>query len=374
MELLECPACNRTFNAPITLKCGHTFCKGCLSSKRQKACKICRLRYRITPNINICLHHIVELAGQLGKKYAFNADYMTFEPLDVLPVDTASNKDIVDVYEERANSATSEKDVQSPLTFDALLPDAFNKDTQEAEVRPRPSIANEIIKSYHRTSRISRNADDSVEEDSSASPPSQNQPAPTSRLAQQVKKQDQKPGTHHKDQGQHVVTVPLRSARKQESLAEWPRRDKQRGERSRNSVRWAPDVVDNSPKLAHRIPKDVGIGANVWRLSPSPPDVDSSSPETPQASEFHPGDTVRVRAECSEFGREWSGQTGVVRAINGGTVTISLNTAIWTCRTVDIERVEESAEARGPISRFRGVFDGDAMRGRTMARAFAGST
>lgn len=171
-----------------------------------------------------------------------------------------------------------------------------------------------------------------------------------------------------------MVTVPLRSARKQESLAEWPRRDKQRGERSRNSVRWAPDVVDNSPKLAHRIPKDVGIGANVWRLSPSPPDVDSSSPETPQASEFHPGDTVRVRAECSEFGREWSGQTGVVRAINGGTVTISLNTAIWTCRTADIERVEESAEARGPISRFRGVFDGDAMRGRTMARAFAGST
>lgn len=170
MELLECPACNRTFNAPITLKCGHTFCKGCLSSKRQKACKICRLRYRITPNINICLHHIVELAGQLGKKYAFNADYMTFEPLNVLPVDTASNKDIVDVYEERANSATGEKDVQSPLTFDALLPDAFNKDTQEAEVRPRPSIANEIIKSYHRTSRISRNADDSVEEDSSASP------------------------------------------------------------------------------------------------------------------------------------------------------------------------------------------------------------
>lgn len=371
MELLECPACNRTFNAPITLKCGHTFCKGCLSSKRQKACKICRLRYRVTPNINICLHHVVELATQLEKKYTFNPDYMTFELLGARPVDSALNRDIVDVYEERANLSNKEKKTPSPLTFDTLLSNAPNKSNTELEERPRPSIANEIINSYHRTSRISRNADDSTTEPSSPSSLVPSKSAPVSQSNRQGKKQEQKLAASCKDKQQHqVILAPLKSARRQESWAEWPRRDKQK---TRNSVRWAPDVIDNSPKLTHRIPKDVGIGDNAWRLSP-PADTDSSSPEVPQGNEFHPGDIVKVRAECSEFGRAWSGQTGVVRAINSGTVTISLNTAIWTCRVSDIELVEEPAEAREPASRFRGLLDGDATRSRVMARACAGST
>lgn len=373
MELLECPACNRTFNAPITLKCGHTFCKGCLSSKRQKACKICRLRYRVTPNINICLHHIVELARQLEKKYTFNPDYMTFEPLETLPVDRALDKDVVDVYEERADPSIKEKGTLSPPTFDTLLSDVLRKDASKPGERPRPSIANEIINSYHRTSRISRNADDSVDDSSLPSSPPQAQITLTTQPTNQSKKQEQRPITPRKDQHQQTIVAPLKSARKQESWAEWPRQDKYKGERNHNSVRWAPDVVDNSPKLAHRIPKDVGIGYNIWHSSPPPPDTDSSSSEAPPPNEFHPGDIVRVRAECSEFGREWSGQTGVVRAMSGGTVTISLNTAIWTCRASDIERIEEPLEARGPVSRFRGVLDGDGMRGR-IARACAGST
>lgn len=371
MELLECPACSRTFNAPVTLKCGHTFCKGCLSSKRQKACKVCRLRYKVTPNINICLHHVVELAGQLGKKYTFNPEYMTFELLDMPPVDRDLNKDVADVYEERANLSSKGKKVPSPPTFDTLLQNVLNGDAKESEERPRPSIANEIINSYYRTSRISRNADDSTNEPSSPSSPYLFQSASIAQPFKQAKKQGQKPAAPRNEQ-QQAALVPLKPARKQESWAEWPRRDKQK---ARNSVRWAPDVVDNSPKLAHRIPKDVGIGNNAWRLSPPlPPDTDSSSPEAPPGNEFRPGDTVKVRTECSEFGREWSGQTGVVRAISGGMVTISLNTAIWTCRVSDIERAEEPVEARGAVSRFRGVLDGDAMRSRIMARACAGST
>ncbi|XP_072001634.1 LON peptidase N-terminal domain and RING finger protein 1-like isoform X1 [Engystomops pustulosus] len=46
MELLSCPSCQQTLWEPITLACGHTFCKICLKAARR--CQICKQRLKIS--------------------------------------------------------------------------------------------------------------------------------------------------------------------------------------------------------------------------------------------------------------------------------------------------------------------------------------
>ncbi|CAJ0941221.1 unnamed protein product, partial [Ranitomeya imitator] len=46
MELLSCPSCQHTLWEPVTLACGHTFCKKCL--KGVNRCQLCTLRVRIS--------------------------------------------------------------------------------------------------------------------------------------------------------------------------------------------------------------------------------------------------------------------------------------------------------------------------------------
>ncbi|XP_068099984.1 uncharacterized protein [Hyperolius riggenbachi] len=60
---LECPLCKETFNDPVTLHCGHNFCKGCIEtwdSQKQKesSCPLCREKFREMPKINRILREV----------------------------------------------------------------------------------------------------------------------------------------------------------------------------------------------------------------------------------------------------------------------------------------------------------------------------
>ncbi|KAM4036624.1 LON peptidase N-terminal domain and RING finger protein 1-like isoform 2-T2 [Anomaloglossus baeobatrachus] len=46
MELLSCPSCQQTLWDPVTLACGHTFCKKCL--KEVNRCQLCKQRVKIS--------------------------------------------------------------------------------------------------------------------------------------------------------------------------------------------------------------------------------------------------------------------------------------------------------------------------------------
>ena len=44
VEELNCPVCMCLFTTPVTIQCGHTFCRYCLmnSVKSKNSCPICR--------------------------------------------------------------------------------------------------------------------------------------------------------------------------------------------------------------------------------------------------------------------------------------------------------------------------------------------
>lgn len=45
MELFNCPSCQQILWQPVTLACGHSFCKKCLKSVNR--CQICKQRLKI---------------------------------------------------------------------------------------------------------------------------------------------------------------------------------------------------------------------------------------------------------------------------------------------------------------------------------------
>lgn len=71
-DITKCPICISTLIEPVTLLCGHSFCKlceiSCHSNKDGiKQCALCRFSYSDEPKVNIVLHNI--LKQLLGDKY-----------------------------------------------------------------------------------------------------------------------------------------------------------------------------------------------------------------------------------------------------------------------------------------------------------------
>lgn len=84
MEYLICPECNRPFNLPVSLRCGHSFCRGCLALQNdrvrgRKRCPICGDTYKNDPQICVVLHKLVELGNVLCQKYRINYTTMSVE-------------------------------------------------------------------------------------------------------------------------------------------------------------------------------------------------------------------------------------------------------------------------------------------------------
>ena len=70
--ITECPICISILIEPVTLLCGHSFCKlcelSCISTKGGiKSCSLCRMCYSDQPKVNIILHNILKCV--FGNKY-----------------------------------------------------------------------------------------------------------------------------------------------------------------------------------------------------------------------------------------------------------------------------------------------------------------
>lgn len=48
MELLACPCCQHPLWDPVTVPCGHTFCKRCLQGAARGRCQVCRTKLKIS--------------------------------------------------------------------------------------------------------------------------------------------------------------------------------------------------------------------------------------------------------------------------------------------------------------------------------------
>ncbi|CAK79293.1 unnamed protein product (macronuclear) [Paramecium tetraurelia] len=66
-QLFDCPICLQTLLQPITLTCGHTFCKPCVRSKyfyqSYNSCPVCRAPIQIYLNqfkVNILLENLIK--------------------------------------------------------------------------------------------------------------------------------------------------------------------------------------------------------------------------------------------------------------------------------------------------------------------------
>ena len=61
--MFTCVLCRGLLNDPVTIKCGHTFCRKCLERDRAKTCKVCGIvHYRLKPaNIrtNVVLSNLI---------------------------------------------------------------------------------------------------------------------------------------------------------------------------------------------------------------------------------------------------------------------------------------------------------------------------
>ena len=70
VESLECTVCLSVFVCPVTLACGHTFCRDCsedaLNRGRSSQCPLCRREIdgtslpaeTVTASLNTCLDHL----------------------------------------------------------------------------------------------------------------------------------------------------------------------------------------------------------------------------------------------------------------------------------------------------------------------------
>ena len=64
MDLLECPHCLLLMCEPVTVACGHTFCRGCVGGYLPSKCPMCkeRLKQKDTRSMknNVLLISVVE--------------------------------------------------------------------------------------------------------------------------------------------------------------------------------------------------------------------------------------------------------------------------------------------------------------------------
>lgn len=364
MELLACPACKQTFSAPITLKCGHTFCRGCLDrGKRRKRCQICSFAYRITPNINICLHHVIELATPLAQKYTFDSEAMTFElrsedsytlptierrvrrPRSVQRIIISSEPEV-----EQADTQTIPQVVQTIPVYTAEP--ASMSPPERAPTPRRSSIASEIIQSYEKGSQLLPKAPRTPV--LSVGSGSIKRKTPRSTKLKQRRRESIVTSTGINPTPQNadeicepvdndpirlLNTLPLKPARRITTRTNWDTTFLSLAPTSLSttpsavslsaalgkSVGWSASVKDNSPQVT-LLPKDVGLPLGGLR-------------DEIRDEEFHINDKVRVTSAGSEFGQFWVGQIGTVCAIAGDAVTIKFATATWTCSARDVERV-----------------------------------
>ncbi|TNJ28815.1 RING-type zinc-finger domain-containing protein [Giardia muris] len=366
MELLACPACKQTFSAPITLKCGHTFCRGCLDrGRRRKRCQICSFAYRITPNINICLHHIVELALPLGQKYTFDSEAMSFELRTdesyTLPTierrvrRPRSVQRIIISAEPEVEQADTQTVPQVVQTIPVYTAEPASLSPPERPLTPRrSSIASEIIHSYEQGSQLLSKAPRTPV--SSVGSGGVRRKTPRSARLKQRRRDsvvisaginptpqnvDEICDPSDNDPIRLMNTMPLKPARRVTTRTNWesvfPTLPPTSISTSTSivslsttlgkSVGWSASVKDNSPQ-ATLLPKDVGLPVGGLR-------------DEIRDDEFHINDKVRVTSAGSDFGQFWVGQIGTVCAIAGDAVTIKFATATWTCSARDVERVTD---------------------------------
>lgn len=57
LSIIKCPICFHLFTIPVTLLCGHSFCKGCIS--RCLGCPICKKKFLTLPEKSIILSDLV---------------------------------------------------------------------------------------------------------------------------------------------------------------------------------------------------------------------------------------------------------------------------------------------------------------------------
>lgn len=63
-DMFACGICKAMWNDPVTMSCGHTFCRPCLDKSQHKACIKCKKVFRSTKvgnlRTNIVLHQTIE--------------------------------------------------------------------------------------------------------------------------------------------------------------------------------------------------------------------------------------------------------------------------------------------------------------------------
>lgn len=71
-DLFNCPVCRKLLETPITIDCGHSFCKGCIDSVSGDKCSVCESEIGTNKNTNIVVQSIVDKLKydeQNGKNY-----------------------------------------------------------------------------------------------------------------------------------------------------------------------------------------------------------------------------------------------------------------------------------------------------------------